>query len=138
MKIQADPLRDEPKVDMDIRVVVHLDRSFQGCIQYVLSKGIDTDGQATYAVFTSDESYDNPGKSAYHLERERAEKVLRKVFQFHYPVASETHVGLDGTTYTVEIICGMTRSLRFRWWGDVPSEWSVLSDLLELLNVEME
>jgi hypothetical protein len=41
-------------------------------------------------------------------------------------------LGLDGTTFTLEIAVG-SNSTRFSWWVELPTEWEVIGEIAELL-----
>ena len=42
-------------------------------------------------------------------------------------------MGLDGSTYTLEIMQGMNE-IRLHWWHDLPAAWSGLAPLLARLH----
>ena len=72
-----------------------------------------------------------PGRLLPHAETDYILALLGKV---RLSVTSSGHLGCDGTTYHLQLVCG-SMSMYLEWWeGTLPEGWEGLQPLLEVLE----
>jgi len=87
----------------DLTLAVTVMPSFDRPKRYILSKGVDPQGEVTYSVFFHDQSYQNPNRTAYPIDRQRTDEILGCLLHTRLKNIEEPFCGLDGTTYSVEV-----------------------------------
>ncbi len=81
-----------------------------------------------------DYSYSKPSEQHQKLDSQAAEAAIKDLLHTPLYICNQEILGLDGTSYLLEISIGLQR-MRFSWWEDLPPEWKGLSAVLKIAGL---
>jgi hypothetical protein len=73
-----------------------------------------------------------PTKSRLQLNSEEVEEIINHLSNVSLSVLPEWIEGLDGTTYSLKIFCGLN-SVVYEWWEELPKGYKALELVIEKL-----
>jgi hypothetical protein len=73
-----------------------------------------------------------PTNTRFELNSEEVEEMIKHLSNVSLSVLPEWVEGLDGTTYSLKITCGLN-SVVYKWWDELPKEYKALERVIEKL-----
>jgi hypothetical protein len=73
-----------------------------------------------------------PTKIRLELNSEEVEEMIKQLSNVSHSVLPEWIEGLDGTTYSLKITCGLN-SVVYEWWDELPKGYKALERVIGAL-----
>ena len=135
-------MRDGTMVDrerhggMSAVIRLRVNAAFSGETLYELEDSVKV-GERDVCLLTTDSSLSTGYRNqavVLVLEKDAAEVagLLETLMKTPVCVCPPNLMGLDGTTYDMEIIRGFNR-VQFTWWGKLPEQWANLAPLVRFM-----
>lgn len=134
MKILAFQGPSERPIPERFTIKITVSPSFDGEKIYHINRYLSSYNEPEYSMVIKDYSYSKPSEQHQKLDSQAAEAAIKDLLHTPLYICNQEILGLDGTSYLLEISIGLQR-MRFSWWEDLPPEWKGLSAVLKIAGL---